>query len=103
MTEKNGKWYAVINLYTTEGRRKEKWINLDLEARRGSKTEASCRLTKILARYNLGEMYLQDTPTSAERGLWRVARLMLPEYIAEWLEEYKYCIAINTRLLQEDA
>ena len=96
LTEKNGKWYAVINLYTTEGKRKEKWINLDLEARRGSKTEANCRLTKILARYNSGELYLQDTLTSAERGLWRVARLTLTEYIAEWLEEYKYSIAINT-------
>ena len=96
LTEKNGKWYAVINLYTTEGKRKEKRINLDLEAKRGSKTEANCRLTKILARYNSGELYLQDTLTSAERGLWRVARLTLPEYIAEWLEEYKYSIAINT-------
>ena len=96
LTEKKGKWYAVINLYTTEGKRKEKWINLDLEAKRGSKTEANCRLTKILARYNSGELYLQDTLTSAERGLWRVARLTLPEYIAEWLEEYKYYIAINT-------
>ena len=96
MTEKNGKWYAVINLYTTEGKRKEKWINLDLEARRGSKTEANCRLTKILARYNSGELYMQDTLTNGEREQWRIARLTLPEYMAEWLEDYKYYIAVNT-------
>ena len=96
LTEKNGKWYAVINLYTTEGKRKEKWINLDLEARRGSKTEANCRLTKILARYNSGELYMQDTLTNGEREQWRIARLTLPEYMAEWLEDYKYYIAVNT-------
>ncbi len=48
LTERNGKWYAVINLYTTEGKRKEKWISLDLEAKRGSKTEATYRLNEIL-------------------------------------------------------
>ena len=36
LTEKNGRWYAVINLYTTEGKRKEKWHNIDLEAKKGS-------------------------------------------------------------------
>ena len=41
LAEKNGKWYAVINLYDTEGRRKEKWASLDLEAKRGTKTEAN--------------------------------------------------------------
>ena len=25
LTEKNKKWYAVINLYDTDGKRKEKW------------------------------------------------------------------------------
>lgn len=34
LTEKNGKWYAVINLYTVEGKRKEKWQGLDLEAKK---------------------------------------------------------------------
>jgi excisionase family DNA binding protein len=44
----NGKWYAVINLYNTEGRRKEKWASLDLEAKRGTKTEANHRMNELL-------------------------------------------------------
>lgn len=33
LTEKNKKWYAVINLYEN-GKRKEKWVNLELEAKK---------------------------------------------------------------------
>ena len=40
LTEKNGKWYAVINLYDMSGKRKEKWQNLHLDVKRGNKTEA---------------------------------------------------------------
>ena len=50
LTEKNGKWYAVINLYTPEGKRKEKWQGLDLEAKRGTKSEANYRLNEVLAK-----------------------------------------------------
>ena len=49
LAEKNGKWYAVINLYDTEGRRKEKWASLDLEAKRGTKPEANHRMNELLA------------------------------------------------------
>lgn len=37
LTEKNKKWYAVINLYDTDGKRKEKWQSLHLDASRGNK------------------------------------------------------------------
>ena len=37
LTEKNKKWYAVINLYDTEGKRKEKWMGLNLDTTRGNK------------------------------------------------------------------
>ncbi len=32
LTEKNGNWYGVINLKDENGKRKEKWVSLDLEA-----------------------------------------------------------------------
>ena len=38
LAEKNGKWYAVINLYTKEGKRKEKWHGLDLSSAPGTKS-----------------------------------------------------------------
>ena len=46
LAERNGKWYAIINLYTTEGKRKEKWVGLDLEAKRGSKPKQTSDSTK---------------------------------------------------------
>ena len=96
LAEKNGKWYAVINLYTPEGKRKEKWQGLDLEAKRGTKTEANHRLNEILSRYNTGELYLMDTMTRAERERVRIANTPLHEYITEWLDQYKNNIAILT-------
>ena len=70
LAEKAGKWYAVINLYTTEGKRKEKWIGLNLEAKKGSKTEANARLNEILAKYNSGELYLQKiSPKPSSRSV----------------------------------
>ena len=80
LAEKAGKWYAVINLYTTEGKRKEKWIGLNLEAKKGSKTEANSRLNEILAKYNSGELYLQENLSKAEQQKRRVAELPLHEY-----------------------
>lgn len=96
LAEKNGKWYAVINLYTPEGKRKEKWQGLDLEAKRGTKTEANHRLNEILSRYNTGELYLMDTMTRAERERVRIANTPLHKYITEWLDQYKNNIAILT-------
>lgn len=96
LTEKAGKWYAVINLYTTEGKRKEKWIGLDLEAKKGSKTEANRRLNEILAEYNSGKVYLMENLSKAEQQKRRVAELPLHEYLVEWLDEYKHSIAPTT-------
>ena len=96
LTEKAGKWYAVINLYTTDGKRKEKWIGLDLVAKKGSKTEANRRLNEILAEYNSGKVYLMENLSKAEQQKRRVAELPLHEYLVEWLDEYKHSIAPTT-------
>ena len=96
LTEKNQKWYAVINLYDTNGRRKEKWTNLDLDARRGTKTEATHRMNEILAKYNTGELYLMESLSKAERERKQYASMLLSDYLIEWLEQYKPNIAILT-------
>ena len=95
ITEKNGKWYAVINLYV-EGKRKEKWCNLDLESRKGSKKEATFRLNELLSKYNSSDLYLDQFMTRAEREKRRVAEQPVEEYISEWLESYKCNVAILT-------
>lgn len=96
LTEKNGKWYAIINLYTPEGKRKEKWQSLDLEAKRGSKTEANYRLSELLAKYNTGEIYLMDTMTRAEQERARIAGMLVQDYVQEWLDQYRNNISVLT-------
>ncbi len=96
LTEKNGKWYAVINLYTPEGKRKEKWCGLHLESKKGTKKEAICRLNEILFEYNGGALYLQENLNPAEREKYRIAAQALEDYLYDWLENYKYNIAILT-------
>ena len=89
MAEKKGKWYAVINLYDTDGKRKEKWQSLDLEAKKGTKTEANHRLNQLLEKYNTGDLYLQDTMTRADRERNRIADMRVEDYLTEWLKSYK--------------
>lgn len=96
LTEKNGNWYAVLNLYTTEGKRKEKWCNLDLEAKKGTKKEAGHRLAEILAKYNTGELYLQESLSKSEQERRRQGDETLDVYIDEFLENYKCNLSVLT-------
>ncbi|SDB49137.1 Site-specific recombinase XerD [Ruminococcaceae bacterium FB2012] len=89
LAEKNGRWYAVLNLYDADGKRREKWQSLDLEAKKGTKTEANHRLIQILERLNSGDLYLRETMTHAERERNRIADMKVEDYLAEWLEGYK--------------
>ena len=96
LTERKQKWYAVLNLYDEYGKRKEKWININLEVKRGNKTEANHRLTELLAKYNSDELYLQSTLTHAERTKRKMAEQRLDEYIVQWLEGHRCNIAVST-------
>ena len=96
LTEKNGKWYAVINLYDMSGKRKEKWQNLHLDVKRGNKTEANHRLMEVVAQYNSEDMYLYANMTHAEREKRRLAECTVNQYIAEWLDGYKGNLSVLT-------
>ena len=96
IVEKRGKWYAVINLYDTDGKRHEKWKSLDLEAKKGSKTEATYRLNQLLAKYNSGELYLHEGMSRADMERERLANLKIGEYLDEWLELHKGNVSANT-------
>ena len=96
LTEKNGKWYAVINLYTPEGKRKEKWHGLDLAAVPGTKSEAKKRFGEVLAKYSSGELYLEQTLSKGELERRRLGEQRVDEYIENWLTQYKNQIAITT-------
>ena len=96
MAEKRGKWYAVINLSTPEGKRKEKWHGLGLESAPGTKKEAKKRFSEVLAKYNAGDLYLEQSLSKTDIERNRLASLRVDEYITEWLAQYKSQLAITT-------
>lgn len=96
LTEKNSKWYAVINLYDEEGKRKQKWISLELNSKRGTKSIANDRLAEILAKYNSSNSYLDEFKTNAERAKARKASENIEDYLEDWLESYKCNISVLT-------
>ncbi len=95
LEKKNGKYYAVINLYV-EGKRKPKWINLDLEVKKGNKRKADARLAEVLEKYNQNRSYLVEAMNPKEREAYRISNLSILEFLAEWLEGHKLSIASLT-------
>ena len=91
-----GKYYAVLNLYDTEGKRKVKWHNLDLPDVKGNKRKAQERLIEVLAKYNAGDLYLAENMTPAERERNRIANGLVSDYLLDWVEAHKTNIEDNT-------
>ena len=98
LAEDKGKYYAVINLPSVDGKRKTKWHTLNLEAKKGNKKEAQHRLNQILEKYNAGDLYLAETMTHAEQERNRLANMDLIDYLEEWLEGHQYNIERQTYL-----
>ena len=82
LTEKNKKWYAVINLYDTDGKRKEKWQGLNLDANKGNKREAEHRLRQILDQYNTDDLYKRENMSHADKERSAYAGGRLPSRVA---------------------
>ena len=96
ITEKNKKWYAVINLYDTDGKRHEKWKSLNLEVTKGNKREAQYRLNELLTQYNTEDLYKSELMTHADRERNRIANMPINQYLQEWLEQHKANISAST-------
>lgn len=78
---KNGKYYAVINLYDNSGKRKPKWICLNLPVR-NNKREALKRLHEILNEYN--------TKNTID------GNVLVSDYLKRWLFQIKSEVRANT-------
>lgn len=91
--KKNGKFYAVINLYDANGKRHQKWINLELSDAKRNDKEAKERVGKILEKYNENHSYLVEFMTPQEREAYRIAKLPIEEFLTEWLSEYKLTVS----------
>lgn len=96
LAEDKGKYYAVINLPSVDGKRKTKWHTLNLEAKKGNKKEAQYRLNQILDKYNAGDLHLADTMTHADRERNRLANTKMLDYLDEWLEGHQHDIERET-------
>lgn len=96
LREKNGKWYAVVNHYDTEGKRKVRWHNLDLPVTKGNKKEAQHRLQRLLDQINTGDLYLMENMTPAERERHRLAESLVEDYLMEWCESHSKKVAATT-------
>lgn len=79
---KNGKYYAVINLTDTNGKRKQKWISTGLEIK-GNKKRAEQFLRDKLKEYELQKHLVNSD-------------ILFSDYISYWLENKKNSLDENT-------
>lgn len=88
---KYGKYYAVLNLYSSDGKRRQKWVSTDLPER-GSKKAARAFLDELLAVYNkrqrmtLKAISKMKHPEEFLKEQSRILALPLCDYIDEWIK-----------------
>ncbi|MCI2046892.1 MAG: site-specific integrase [Faecalibacterium sp.] len=102
---KSGKYYAVLNLYDENGKRKPKWISTGLPER-GNKRKAEAMLKEIIARYEkTGELPIgrghsyekvaNGLPVGRSVTVLK-ADMLLIDYLQEWLYLHKSTIQAAT-------
>ncbi len=78
---KNGKWYAVLNLYDENGKRKPKWISTGLPER-GNKKNA--------------EKFLREKIDEWDKKNLTYCNLTVADYFTQWLDKIKLEVKPNT-------
>jgi len=79
---KNGKYYAVINYHNEHGKRKQKWVNTNLEVR-GNKRKAEEFLNKLL---------IQDFSSYKQKS-----EILFCDYMKYWVESQKGKVEESTQ------
>lgn len=79
---KNGKYYAVINFKDNEGKRKQKWVSLDMEAK-NNKRKAEQALKKLIAEYETKKIDITNKQSFSD-------------FMGEWLKVIKASVKITT-------
>lgn len=79
---KNEKYYAVLNFRDKNGKRVQRWINLNLSVK-GNKRRAEIALNELLVQY---QGYEAIEPMM----------LLLSQHIAQWLEANRNSLAVTT-------
>ena len=96
LEEKNGQWYAAVNHYDANGKRKVKWYNLDVESKKGNKKKAEEHLNDLLSKLNAGSTFLAESMTPAERERFRLANSLVEDYLLEWLQGHRGSVSAST-------
>jgi len=91
---KSDKYYAVLNFKDKEGKRKQKWINLNLDVK-NNKRKAEQMLNKLIVEYEKNKIIVSD-------------RQKFTDFMEEWLKTIKntvksttydgYCINFNCHI-----
>ncbi|MCM1525264.1 MAG: site-specific integrase [Ruminococcus sp.] len=79
---KNGKYYAVLNFKDSEGKRKQKWISLNMEVK-NNKRKAEQALKELLAEYE-GSDYVEPS------------KMLFCDFLKNWVELNKPNVQITT-------
>ena len=82
LQQKNGKYYAVLNFKDTEGKRRQKWISLNMEVK-NNKRKAEQALTKLIAEYEGKKIDVINKQTFSD-------------FMGEWLKVIKASVKANT-------
>ena len=82
--QKNGKWYAVLNLQDVSGKRKQKWINSGLNIR-GNKKKA--------------EQFLEEQLEKFSENSFDGTDILLADYFEKWLPKIQKEVRPNTFLI----
>lgn len=78
---KNNKYYAVLNMNDSNGKRRQKWISTELPVK-GNKKRANEVLIKLLEDYEECDFHFDN--------------LLLVDYLYEWLERAKSNLELST-------
>ena len=78
---KNNKYYAVLNMNDSNGKRRQKWISTELPVK-GNKKRANEVLMKLLEDYEECDFHFDN--------------LLLVDYLYEWLERAKSNLELST-------
>lgn len=79
---KNNKYYAVLNFKNKEGKRKQKWISLDMEVK-NNKRKAEQALNKLISEYE-------------DKKISIINKQTFSDFMSEWLKVIKLNVKITT-------
>lgn len=82
LQEKNGKYYAVLNFKDNEGKRKQKWVSLDMDVK-NNKRRAEQALSKLVGEYE-------------EKKTVTINKQSFSDFMGEWLKIIKPSVKITT-------